>query len=153
MTLGNHILEWFPEGTLYSVVHSKLGGQASLKQEILDETPEEVTADVRALFGRHFPGALKADPLVRVVLEGSEDKQDKQLSAILRWLRGDGRTRLSEYEEARNSLKLYIDFAGKSLCDTPVCGGPDHHGCNTVKRGLFASCFSRPCACRDRPVA
>ena len=124
-------LEWFPEGSLHNMVHEELSGQACLKQRIFHaDTPEDVMENVRLLFGQHFRGALTAQPMIRVLLAGSEEKEIQCMSQILRWLRGEQRARLSEYNTASNSLKLYLDFrvqAGGSSYDMLPTLDPRSH--------------------------
>jgi hypothetical protein len=117
MCLATLTLRWIPEGTLHKKTRRRIGEESSLDQEIEDESPEEILSELRLLVGKIFSGALTAQPQVRVMLTGNDNKQIKPISAIIRWLRGDQRCRLAEYDAANDILPLYLDFvteAGES---------------------------------------
>ena len=119
MDITTQTLRWFPEGALLQLVHKGLCNQGSIKQGIADETLEEVLEELKLLFSKHSRAALSGQPIVRVLLVGSDKKQIKPLSAILRWIRGSQRARLAEYDADKDSLPLYIDFvaeAGEAHC-------------------------------------
>ena len=104
---------------MHKKTRRRIGEESSLDQEIEDESPEEILSELRLLVGRIFSGALTAQPQVRVMLTGNDNKQIKPISAIIRWLRGDQRCRLAEYDAANDILPLYLDFvtdAGESHC-------------------------------------
>ena len=131
MNVQRQTLEWFPYGALHTLFHDKFSGQSSLEQQIDDETPEEVMQEVQQLFGEHFSNALTAQPIVRARFAGSEDKMIKPISYILQKLRGEERAMLQEYNEASNSLKLHLDFAGEThscLKKHPSVWAPNHIG-------------------------
>ena len=107
-------LLWVPKGALYQEIHDSLGKQGSIEQKLADETPEEVLEELRLLCGKHSRAALSAQPVVRVLLAGSDERQIKPLSAILRWLRGNQCDRLVEYDAAGDSLPLYLDFVAQA---------------------------------------
>ena len=109
-------LLWFPEGTLYNGLHKALGKEGNVQQSIADETPEEVLEETKLLFALHSRAAVSAQPIVRVLLVGSDKTQIKPLSAILRWLRGDQRAVLAEYNASEKSLPLYLDFVPEAAC-------------------------------------
>ena len=119
MSVTTQTLRWFPEGALFQLVHRELGTRGSIKQCIADETPEDVLEELKLLFSKHSRAALSAQPIVRVLLVGSDKKQIKPLSAILRWLRGVQRARLAEYDADKACLPLFLDFvaeAGEACC-------------------------------------
>ena len=125
MRVATQTLRWFPEGALFQLVHKGLGTRGSIKQGIADETPEEVLEELRLLFSEHSKAALSVQPIVRVLLVGSDKKQIKPLSAILRWLRGAQRARLAEYDADKGCLPLFIDFvdeAGEPCCVVACLG-------------------------------
>lgn len=112
-------LRWLPEGALHKKIRKQLGEETSIDQEIGDETPEEILDELRLLFSKYFGDALSSKPQVRVLLGGNDEKQTKPISAIVRWLRGEHRNKLTEYDEVNTSLPLYLDFVaepGESLC-------------------------------------
>ena len=130
MGVTTQTLNWFPEGALFKRVLKGLCHHGSIKQGIADETPEEVLEELRLLFCEHSRAALSVQPIVRVLLVGSDKKQIKPLSAILRWLRGAQRARLSEYHADKDSLPLFIDFVakpGEARCGMHASTGPSSY--------------------------
>ena len=130
MRVATHTLQWFPEGALFKLVHRGLGSHGSIKQCIADETPEEVLEELKLLFSKHSRAALSAQPIVRVLLVGSDKKQIKPLSAILRWFRGAQRARLAEYDADKDTLPLFLDFvaeAGEARCGMHASTGPSSY--------------------------
>ena len=78
-------------------------------QELVgDDTPEEVMEGVRLHYGKAYPSALTWQPVIRVELVSSGKRTIKPLSAMLRWVRGNHRDVLAEWDE-RGTLPLYLE--------------------------------------------
>ena len=84
-------LKWFPEGAVHKKMRKQLGEDLSNDQDIGDETPKEISDELRLMLGKHLSGARSTKPQVTILLADNDEKQTKPTSATVRWLRGDER--------------------------------------------------------------
>ena len=148
MSTDPFTLHWIPVGTLQKRLQRTLGAGASLVQGLIgDETADEVMEQVKLHFGERYKPALTGQPVIRVEMVSSGSREIKPLSAVLRWIRGDGRHSLGELDVDDGELPLYLDFIA---IETGVSHKTQSHGLRweplTV---LVASCrLLHLCRCK-----